>query len=145
MVRSLLEARLLPGLPSYEWVQAEVRYGADGKSRVDFVLRSGGPDASGSTANAGVKRRRTRGAAATAAAEAAAVTSAIAATGVVASAAAEAAAVSAAATAAAAEETPASDLPAGQRPGCFLEVKSVTLAEDHGQARLCAAANLGTC
>ncbi|KAL4431992.1 hypothetical protein ABPG77_000259 [Micractinium sp. CCAP 211/92] len=72
MVRSLLEARLLPGLPSYEWVQAEVRYGADGKSRVDFLLRSGGPDASGSTAKAGVKRRRTRGAAATAAAEAAA-------------------------------------------------------------------------
>ncbi len=119
MVRSLLEARLLPGLPPYDWVQAEVRYGADGKSRVDFVLRSGGPGGTSSAAKAGVKRRRVKGPTTAAAAEAAAA----------------AAGATAAATAAAEEGLAPGLLPAGQRPGCFLEVKSVTLAEDGGQAR----------
>lgn len=50
MVRRLLEGRLLGGaLPPYSAVQAEVKYGAGGKSRVDFLL-SGGGGASAGTA-----------------------------------------------------------------------------------------------
>lgn len=139
MVRTLLEARLLPGLPPYSRVQAEVRYGADGKSRVDFVLLPGGPDTSGGggssrgseTAGSGLaegagsdgpakrpaKRRRSRAAAASSeAAEPAALTPA------------------AAPLDALAEQAAAGLLPGGRVGGCFLEVKSVTLAEDLEQA-----------
>ncbi|PSC70862.1 Proline iminopeptidase [Micractinium conductrix] len=65
MVRAMLEQRLLGGhLPPYDRIQAEVKYGADGKSRVDFVLHSG-PDgaASSSAALTGSKQaKRRRGA-----------------------------------------------------------------------------------
>lgn len=44
MVRALLEAHLVPGLPTYENIQAEVYYGE--KSRLDFFL-SGGEAAAG--------------------------------------------------------------------------------------------------
>lgn len=131
MVRCLLDARLLPGLPPYAQVQAEVRYGTDGKSRVDFVLHpegeggstGGSSCAAGAFGGAPAKRRRSRAAAAAgAAAEAAA--------GTLPSSAAAATALQAAGAQAAA------GLPlAGQRGSCFLEVKSVTLAEDHAQAR----------
>ena len=79
MVRALLERRLLAGLPPYGRVQAEVKFGEGGKSRVDFLLHP--PDADGSSGAAGSsaaaeadgsagaapKRRRTSKAAAAAA------------------------------------------------------------------------------
>lgn len=118
VVRALLEARLLPQLPPYSAIQPEVKIGADGKSRVDFVLRlcsSGGGGAAGeqeapsgsgdeqqqagSGGGGPAKRRRT---------------------GAGSSAAAAAAAAKALAAAAAADPI----------QFCFLEVKSVTLAED---------------
>lgn len=48
IVRALLEAHALPQLPPYGRIQQEVKYGKDGKSRVDFVLHasaSAGPAA----------------------------------------------------------------------------------------------------
>ncbi|KAL4424351.1 hypothetical protein ABPG75_001652 [Micractinium tetrahymenae] len=124
MVRHLLEARLLPGLPPYGRVQAEVKYGADGKSRVDFVLHPSSEassssdrdaaDAAGSGAPA-KRRRSARSARAAAGTE-------------------EAAAVTAGpASDAAADQAATDPPPAGQRGACFVEVKSVTLAEDRGQ------------
>lgn len=38
VVRSVLEARLLNQLGDYEQIRSEVRYGSDGKSRIDFLL-----------------------------------------------------------------------------------------------------------
>ncbi|KAL4859014.1 Proton/sulfate cotransporter 2 [Chlorella vulgaris] len=64
MVRVLLEQRLLTQLPTFDTVQSEVKYGADGKSRVDFVLHTGTASAAaasggaGSAGSAGSKRRR---------------------------------------------------------------------------------------
>jgi len=43
VVRSVLEARLLPQLGSYQQIQSEVPYGQAQKSRVDFLL-TGAPD-----------------------------------------------------------------------------------------------------
>jgi sugar fermentation stimulation protein A len=43
MVRFLLEARMVPGLPAYDNIQAEVRYGEN--SRLDFFLSGGEADA----------------------------------------------------------------------------------------------------
>jgi len=127
MVRSLLEQRLLsPHLPAYDRVQPEVKYGAGNKSRVDFVLHSGdgsgsGDDTKDSSSIAPSKRRRTaRGSnnAAAAADVAAAV----------------------AADAAAPAEAAATPVPtasnggeAGQQSCCYVEVKSVTLAENQAQ------------
>lgn len=37
-VKSLLEARVLPELREYDRLRTEVRYGVDGKSRIDFLL-----------------------------------------------------------------------------------------------------------
>lgn len=118
MARCLLEHRLLPQLPPYERVQAEVKYGAEGKSRVDFLLHpagsassEGGQDGSGSGVGAPAKRRRTS----KTAAAAAAATSAAAVVGSAAD------AMGAAATAARA---------AVGALGCYVEVKSVSLAED---------------
>lgn len=64
MVRVLLEQRLLTQLPTFDTVQSEVKYGADGKSRVDFVLHTGtalaaaASGGAGSAVSAGSKRRR---------------------------------------------------------------------------------------
>lgn len=41
VIRSVLEAHLLPALGEYDTVRSEVKYGRDGKSRIDFLL----PDA----------------------------------------------------------------------------------------------------
>ena len=38
VVKSVLEARLIPELGDYSMIRSEVRYGSDNKSRVDFVL-----------------------------------------------------------------------------------------------------------
>jgi sugar fermentation stimulation protein A len=38
MVDSLLQQKLIPQLSSYNEIRKEVKYGSDGKSRVDFVL-----------------------------------------------------------------------------------------------------------
>jgi sugar fermentation stimulation protein A len=38
VMKSVLEARLIPELGDYDTIQPEVRYGHDGKSRVDFVV-----------------------------------------------------------------------------------------------------------
>jgi sugar fermentation stimulation protein A len=38
VVKSVLEARLLPELGEYSIIRPEVRYGSDNKSRVDFVI-----------------------------------------------------------------------------------------------------------
>jgi len=38
VVKSLLEARQLPELGEYTAIRPEVRYGGDGKSRIDFVI-----------------------------------------------------------------------------------------------------------
>ena len=38
IIRSVLEARLLPTLGNYSTVRSEVKYGGDGKSRIDFLL-----------------------------------------------------------------------------------------------------------
>jgi sugar fermentation stimulation protein A len=38
VVKSLLEARVLPELSEYDRLRTEVRYGGDGKSRIDFLL-----------------------------------------------------------------------------------------------------------
>lgn len=38
VVKSVLEARLLPALGNYGKVCSEVKYGSDGKSRIDFLL-----------------------------------------------------------------------------------------------------------
>ena len=38
VVKSLLEARQLPELGEYSAIRPEVRYGGDGKSRIDFVI-----------------------------------------------------------------------------------------------------------
>ncbi|MBD2230114.1 DNA/RNA nuclease SfsA [Phormidium tenue] len=38
VVKSLLEARQIPELGDYTTIRPEVRYGGDGKSRIDFVL-----------------------------------------------------------------------------------------------------------
>ncbi|MFQ4137719.1 DNA/RNA nuclease SfsA [Nodosilinea sp. PGN35] len=43
VVKSLLEARQIPELGDYTTIRPEVRYGGDGKSRIDFVIA--GPDA----------------------------------------------------------------------------------------------------
>ena len=45
LVRALLEAGRLPGLPPYAWVQQEVKFGAGGASRCDFVLHAEAPAA----------------------------------------------------------------------------------------------------
>ena len=116
-----------------------MKYGADGKSRVDFVLHSG-PDgaASSSAALTGSKQAKRRrgakggggGGAAGAAAPAAAAAAPL-----VATAPAEAAAVGVAGPAAAAGAA-AAVAAAAARPisSCtYLEVKSVTLAEDRPQ------------
>lgn len=42
VMRSLLEARLLPSLGEYTTIRPEVPYGSDNKSRIDFLLT--GPD-----------------------------------------------------------------------------------------------------
>jgi sugar fermentation stimulation protein A len=38
VVKSVLEARLIPELGNYSTIRSEVRYGSDNKSRVDFVV-----------------------------------------------------------------------------------------------------------
>jgi sugar fermentation stimulation protein A len=38
VMKSVLEARLIPELGDYDAIQPEVRYGHDGKSRIDFVV-----------------------------------------------------------------------------------------------------------
>lgn len=38
IVKSILEAQLLPELGTYTSIRSEVKYGADGKSRIDFLL-----------------------------------------------------------------------------------------------------------
>lgn len=38
VMKSVLEARLIPELGAYDHIQPEVRYGHDGKSRIDFVV-----------------------------------------------------------------------------------------------------------
>ncbi|WP_035990456.1 DNA/RNA nuclease SfsA [Leptolyngbya sp. KIOST-1] len=38
VVKSLLEARQIPELGEYSTIRPEVRYGGDGKSRIDFVI-----------------------------------------------------------------------------------------------------------
>ncbi|NJL49106.1 MAG: DNA/RNA nuclease SfsA [Leptolyngbyaceae cyanobacterium SM2_5_2] len=43
VMKSLLAARLIPELGDYTLIQPEVRYGSDGKSRIDFVV-AGEPD-----------------------------------------------------------------------------------------------------
>jgi len=47
VMRSLLEARLIPELGDYTTIQSEVPYGKDNKSRIDFLLS--GPEDSPST------------------------------------------------------------------------------------------------
>lgn len=41
VVRQLLEQHLLPELGDYTEVRSEVKYGSDGKSRIDFLLEGG--------------------------------------------------------------------------------------------------------
>jgi sugar fermentation stimulation protein A len=44
VIKALLEARQIPELGDYSAIRPEVRYGGDGKSRIDFVLdRTAGP------------------------------------------------------------------------------------------------------
>lgn len=38
VVKSALEARILPELGDYSTIRSEVKYGSDGKSRIDFLL-----------------------------------------------------------------------------------------------------------
>lgn len=38
VIKSFLEARLLPELGNYDKIRSEVKYGSDGKSRIDFLL-----------------------------------------------------------------------------------------------------------
>lgn len=40
VIKSALEANLFPELGSYQKIRPEVKYGADGKSRIDFLLES---------------------------------------------------------------------------------------------------------
>ncbi|WP_204141139.1 DNA/RNA nuclease SfsA [Halomicronema sp. CCY15110] len=42
VIKSALEARLFPELGDYGKVRSEVKYGTDGKSRIDFLLESEG-------------------------------------------------------------------------------------------------------
>lgn len=44
VVKSLLEAKQIPELGSYTTIRPEVRYGGDGKSRIDFVISGGDAD-----------------------------------------------------------------------------------------------------
>ncbi|MEO0539961.1 MAG: DNA/RNA nuclease SfsA [Cyanobacteria bacterium P01_A01_bin.105] len=43
VVRSVLEAHLLPQLGAYQTIRSEVKYGQDGKSRIDFLLPDANP------------------------------------------------------------------------------------------------------
>lgn len=43
VVRSVLEAHLLPELGDYQTIRPEVKYGRDGKSRIDFLLPDADP------------------------------------------------------------------------------------------------------
>ncbi|MGD1860232.1 MAG: DNA/RNA nuclease SfsA [Leptolyngbyaceae cyanobacterium] len=42
VIKSALEAHLFPELGRYNKIRAEVKYGAEGKSRIDFLLQSDG-------------------------------------------------------------------------------------------------------
>ncbi|MEM6836054.1 MAG: DNA/RNA nuclease SfsA [Cyanobacteria bacterium P01_C01_bin.120] len=42
VIKSALEAHLFPELGHYDKIRAEVKYGAEGKSRIDFLLQSDG-------------------------------------------------------------------------------------------------------
>lgn len=44
VVKSLLEAKQIPELGDYTTIRPEVRYGGDGKSRIDFVISGGDAD-----------------------------------------------------------------------------------------------------
>ncbi|MDY6938185.1 MAG: DNA/RNA nuclease SfsA [Cyanobacteriota bacterium] len=41
VMKQVLEARLIPELGDYTEIRSEVKYGSDGKSRVDFLLQGG--------------------------------------------------------------------------------------------------------
>jgi hypothetical protein len=117
MTRQLLERRLLPQLPPYDRLQAEVKYGDGGKSRVDFVLHCDG-SGSGPVVIAATAAKRKRGGGGSSCSSGAAADSGDA---------------SAAATAPAAAAVSATS-----GTCCYLEVKSVTLAEDREVGGLCA-------
>ena len=42
VIKSVLEARLIPELGEYQKIRPEVKYGSDGKSRIDFLLETAG-------------------------------------------------------------------------------------------------------
>lgn len=133
MVRALLQSQALPGLPPYTRIQQEVRFGADGKSRVDFVLHwepAGSPSSGSAAGGSGsvLPSRITTAAAAEQVASGAAPTrkrrrgSNAAPTAAAASGAAELAAAAAAAV---------------DKNCCYLEVKASTLAEDRTDVSCC--------
>lgn len=134
MVRALLQAQALPGLPPYSRIQQEVKFGADGKSRVDFVLHwepQGGPSSTalGSSSSSG--------AAATAAAGAAAAAAAVGASNGAPAAKRRRGSKAATAGGAAEAAVAAAAAAAVNKNGCYLEVKASTLAEDREDVSRC--------
>ena len=147
MVRALLQAQALPGLPPYTRIRQEVKFGTDGKSRVDFVLHwevPGGPShgsaAGGSTGGGDLLLSSSTAAAAVATVAAAAEEGA---SGVApaskrrrGSKAAPTAAAAAAAAGAAVAAAVGLDA-AVENNCCYLEVKASTLAEDRPNVSRC--------
>lgn len=133
MVRALLQAQALPGLPPYSRIQQEVKFGADGKSRVDFVLHR---EPQGEPSSAAQTSSSSGGAMAAAVGVAAAAAAVGASNGAPAakrrrgSKAAAAAAAAATAVQAGEAATAAAGAGAMNTKCCYLEVKASTLAED---------------